>query len=70
MIMAFSLLRLCIGSCMLEPTEEVLSRLGGLERDKRIKEVWITPELPFIMYLTAGFFTAAFYDDFIFVLLS
>ena len=35
MIMAFSLLRLCIGSCMLEPTEEVLSRLGGLERDKK-----------------------------------
>ncbi len=53
----------------IEPTEETLSRLEELERKKRVKEVWITPELPFIVYLTAGFFTAAFYGDFIFVLL-
>ena len=49
----------------IEPTEEVLSRLEELGRNKRINEVWITPELPFIVYLTAGFFTAAFYGDFI-----
>jgi len=49
----------------IEPTEEVLSRLEELDRNKRINEVWITPELPFIVYLTAGFFTAAFYGDFI-----
>lgn len=53
-----------------EPTEEVLSRLEELGRDKRIKEVWITPELPFIVYLTAGFFAAAVYGDFISVLLA
>lgn len=52
-----------------EPTEEVLSRLEDLGRDKKIKEVWITPELPFIVYLTAGFFTTAFYGDFISTLL-
>ncbi len=54
----------------IEPTEEKLSRFEELERDKRIKKVWITPELPFIVYLTAGFFTAAFYGDFTFVLLQ
>jgi len=53
----------------IEPTEEILSRFEELERQKRIKEVWITPELPFIVYLTAGFFTAAFYGDFISTLL-
>lgn len=53
----------------IEPTEEILSRLEELERRKKIKEVWITPELPFIVYLTAGFFTAAFYGDFISILL-
>jgi len=53
----------------IEPTEEVLGLLGDLKRAKKIKEVWVTPELPFIMYLTAGFFTAALYGDFISTLL-
>lgn len=48
-----------------EPTEEVLSSLEELEQDKKIEGVWITPELPFILYLTAGFFIAVFYGDFI-----
>jgi preflagellin peptidase FlaK len=49
----------------IEPTEEILSSLEELEREKKIEKVWITPELPFILYLTAGFFTAIFYGDFI-----
>jgi prepilin signal peptidase PulO-like enzyme (type II secretory pathway) len=49
----------------IEPTEEILSRLEELEREKKIKDVWITPELPFILYLSAGFFIAVFYGDFI-----
>ena len=48
-----------------EPTEEVMSRLEELEQKGKLSEVWVTPELPFILYLTAGFFTAAFYGDFI-----
>ena len=48
-----------------EPTEEVISCLEELEQKGKLREVWITPELPFIVYLTAGFFTAAFYGDFI-----
>ncbi|MHC1611290.1 MAG: A24 family peptidase [Candidatus Methanospirareceae archaeon] len=49
----------------IEPTEEILSSLEELEREKKIEEVWITPELPFILYLTAGFFIAVFYGDLI-----
>lgn len=48
-----------------EPTEEVFHRLEALARTKGLKKVWITPELPFIVYLTAGFFTAVIYGDFI-----
>ncbi|RZN36092.1 MAG: A24 family peptidase [Methanophagales archaeon ANME-1-THS] len=53
----------------IEPTEEVLRRLDDYGQNKGIKKVWITPELPFIIYLTAGFFTAALYGDFISTLL-
>lgn len=49
----------------IEPTEEILSSLEELEREKKIAGVWITPELPFILYLTAGFLIAIFYGDFI-----
>jgi len=52
-----------------EPTEEVISCLEELEQKGKLREVWVTPELPFILYLTAGFFTAAFYGDFISALL-
>jgi len=52
-----------------EPREEILSHLDDLERKGKIKKVWITPELPFIVYLTAGFFTALLYGDFISVIL-
>jgi preflagellin peptidase FlaK len=48
-----------------EPTEEVISCLEELEQKGKLSEVWVTPELPFILYLTAGFFTAVFYGDFI-----
>jgi preflagellin peptidase FlaK len=53
----------------IEPTEEILRRLDDLGQNKGIEKVWITPELPFIVYLTAGFFTAAVYGDFISTLL-
>jgi preflagellin peptidase FlaK len=49
----------------IEPTEEILSHLKELEREKKIDGVWITPELPFILYLTAGFFITVFYGDII-----
>jgi preflagellin peptidase FlaK len=49
----------------IEPTGEILSSLEELEREKKIESVWITPELPFILYITAGFFTTVFYGDFI-----
>lgn len=49
----------------IEPTEEILRYLEEFYREKKIDGVWITPELPFILYLTAGFFIAVFYGDFI-----
>ncbi|MCW3131344.1 MAG: prepilin peptidase [Candidatus Methanospirare jalkutatii] len=54
----------------LEPSEEYLRQIEDAARRGIVKEVWITPELPFVVFLTAGFFTASLLGDFIFMLLS
>jgi len=54
----------------LEPSEEYLREIEDAAKRGIVKEVWITPELPFVVFLTAGFFTASLLGDFIFMLLS
>ena len=54
----------------LEPSEEYLRQVEDAAKRGIVKEVWITPELPFVVFLTAGFFTASLLGDFIFMLLS
>lgn len=54
----------------LEPSEEYLRQIEDAAKRGIVKEVWITPELPFVVFLTAGFFTASLLGDFIFMLLS
>jgi len=54
----------------LEPSEEYLRQIEDAAKRGIVKEVWITPELPFVVFLTAGFFTASLLGDFIFMFLS
>jgi len=35
-----------------------------------VREVWVTPELPFMLFITAGFFTSLLYGNLIFLFMS
>ncbi len=49
-----------------EINEKTIRQLKNLEDVGIIKnEVWVTPGLPFMVSITAGFFVAAFYGDLI-----
>ncbi|MDF2954472.1 A24 family peptidase C-terminal domain-containing protein [Candidatus Alkanophaga liquidiphilum] len=50
----------------IEPSEGVLKLL---ERSG-LSEAWVTPQMPFLVYLTVGFFIAAAYGDIVFNLLT
>ena len=53
-----------------EDARKILEEKGkGQGQGKEASKVWVTPELPFLVYLTAGFFIAAFYGDVLFALL-
>lgn len=52
-----------------EINEKIISELKTLSEKGLIKdEVWVTPSLPFMIPITAGFFVATFYGDLIFEL--
>ncbi|VVB96432.1 Preflagellin peptidase [uncultured archaeon] len=54
-----------------EINEKKIRELNGLLEKGLIKdEVWVTPGLPFMISITLGFFTAAFYGDLIFALIK
>ncbi len=50
----------------IEPSEELLSRLkrGG------VREVWVTPALPFLLFITAGYTVAFVVGDVLFLIVS
>jgi len=50
-----------------EIDNEVVERLGDyLIQGKIDEKVWVTPELPFMLFITAGFFISLFYGNLIF----
>ncbi|MBP1910577.1 A24 family peptidase C-terminal domain-containing protein [Methanolobus bombayensis] len=50
-----------------EITSEVISELKKLQQEGKVKDgVWITPGLPFMIPITAGFLTAVIFGDLIF----
>ena len=49
----------------LEIDENVLNDLKNFSRKGVIKDVWVTPGLPFMIPITLGFFVAIFYGDII-----
>jgi preflagellin peptidase FlaK len=54
-----------------EINEKTIRQLKNLEELGIIKnEVWVTPGLPFMISITAGFFVAAFYGDLIYSILG
>ena len=54
-----------------EKREEVIERiLNAARRGKLPKEVWVTPGLPFLIFITAGFIVALIFGDIVWVILS
>ncbi|MEM4539927.1 MAG: A24 family peptidase C-terminal domain-containing protein [Archaeoglobaceae archaeon] len=49
-----------------EPSEEMISRL----KKYKIEKVWVTPALPFIIFITFGYAIAIVFGDILFFLLS
>ena len=50
-----------------EIDKEVVERLKDYHAQGKIgEEVWVTPELPFMLFITAGFFISLFYGNLIF----
>jgi preflagellin peptidase FlaK len=54
-----------------ETDKEVVERLKKYHAQEKIgEEVWVTPELPFMLFITSGFFISLFYGNLIFHILS
>ncbi len=49
-----------------EPDEEVIERL----RNSGVEKVWVTPALPFLMFITTGYVVAFIFGDLLYLLIS
>ncbi len=47
----------------IEPDEKMLERLREAKRKGILEKVWVTPALPFLVFMTAGFLVAVFLGD-------
>ncbi len=52
-----------------EPDERMLKRLKEAKRRGIVDKVWVTPALPFIVFITAGFLVAVVFGDIVFWLI-
>jgi len=51
----------------LEIDREVIEKLKGYAAEGKIdEEVWVTPDLPFMLFITAGFVMSLLYGNFLF----
>ncbi|MCX8172501.1 MAG: prepilin peptidase [Archaeoglobaceae archaeon] len=50
----------------IEPNEELISRL----KKAKIQKVWVTPALPFIIFITFGYVVAFLFGDVLFLLIT
>ena len=53
-----------------EPNDEIISRLKYFAKEKNVKKIWVTPALPFILFITAGYIVAFFIGDILLFILS
>jgi preflagellin peptidase FlaK len=52
-----------------EPDDRVLQKLKKARRNGKIEKVWVTPGLPFLIFVTIGFLTSAIFGDMLFEVL-
>lgn len=58
------------GSRGIEPTEKMISDLSRAKREGKIDKVWVTPGLPFLVFITTGFYISVIFGDILFLIIS
>ncbi len=53
-----------------EPNKEMLKRIQKAKKEGKIDKIWITPALPFIVFITIGYVLSVFVGDILFTLIS
>lgn len=53
-----------------EPDDEMIKLLKKAHKHRKVKKVWVTPGLPFLIFITAGFFISVFVGDLIYELIA
>ncbi len=54
----------------IEPNDEILARLRHFAEKKNIEKIWVTPALPFLLFITVGYLIAFFIGDLLLFLIS
>lgn len=54
----------------IEPAEKMLRDLTEAKREGKIDKVWVTPGLPFLVFITAGFIILIVIGDVLFEIIS
>jgi len=54
----------------IEPNEKIISALIQAKREGKIDGVWVTPGLPFLVFITAGFYISIILGDILFLMIS
>ena len=54
----------------IEPDEEIIYRLKNAYEKGKIEKIWVTPGLPFLVFITAGFFISAILGNLLLEIIS